>query len=344
MNTEVIKVGDLVVSDDGHFGEVVSVSKKTAKIKIKDIGQENITLSETEVRRPLHQLKVTTLPKVKENHKENKANFEYTDTMKNLVHSMTKNMVELISVHAKTGHELQLMLTKFRKQVYNAIKKEEVVPFHTTVEDSTVAQVDALTDTLYFIVGSFVEMGVTPEKDDKNNLSTERYPNEHRLYHQVAEFHKTGGHPVAENPKTLTVERLTDRLGYTVEELVEFIHSVSHSQEEFQKNVTELSDVVFNESVQVLNNSIDFNRTKDSVKLFNSMHEMTLSMFKIIDMPSAVFGDIVHNANMTKFYIDENGDYYAKIRESDGKIMKSPDFEPPEEKIKAKVKEILASK
>lgn len=328
-----IQVGQTVKSTKtGLIGTVESINKERTKATVRTTDYSgNEVLSSTTVTVPLAELKPvtvkTTTPK---------------DVLEEYEEELEQTALEVVLAHVNAinalsdGNNVEDSMAQLISKLKDAYTKESQVDTPTTDLDSLVAKVDALTDTNYFINGTFVEIGVKPKQDVKNNLPTERYPNEHRLFHQVAEFHKVGGHPVAQEPVEIGLQRLIDRTGYTSEEIVEFLHSMSRSQEEFKQRF----DKFFSLVQLHMQNLEDTDTTV--VDELNKAHKATLKLFDLINMPSTVFGDIVHNANMTKFYINDEGEYYAKTRESDGKILKSPDFVAPEPLIRAKVEELLS--
>ena len=343
MNMQKINVNDEILTKSGQLGKVISIDKKkhTADIKIIDykdnqpISSVNMTvpLAECKVVKPVQATITETTTKEKMKTMNEMTQMASTDITK--VKEIAKIMVELIAKSSSGTAEFLSAFKDFKEKLTNAHEKESKVAIPKTTEDVLIAQVDALTDTNYFVVGSFVELGKAP-------IGKKSF----KKYKQVAEFHEVGGHPVAKQETKLDVKRLVDRSGYTLEELVEYVHAVSGNKKTFDKLVEELSDVMIKESQRVLPLVLREPTKKDIVVyqnlLLNEIHDLVLALFKDINMPSEVFFDIVHEANMTKFYKDENGNYYAKRRESDGKIMKSPDFVAPEPRIKAAIKELLS--
>lgn len=366
-NMQKIKVGQFVKNTKtGQFGEVVSINKKrtNAKVEIKDLDSEGNILSTTTVTSPLVQLKVvqeveklgeaiekaveTTTKTTKETSDSHKS-FAKKGLPKSLSLKQVMNFAQEISkvmldtMFLKSDTTFLTLQKQFLDTINDAIKKESKVELITNNKDRIVAQIDALTDTAYFINGTLVELAIEPTYDivDKP-LSTERYPLENRLFHQVKEFHKVGGHPTPDNITTIQPKRLVDRFGYTIEEVVELIRATVTSEEEFTESLDTLIDHVRSHSRELLQGKQENTSAQKQAEYTNDSLKLTLELIKKgMKLSPNVFSDIVHNANMTKFYIDENGEYYAKIRESDGKIMKSPDFIAPEPQIIAKINELL---
>lgn len=157
---------------------------------------------------------------------------------------------------------------------------------------------------------------------------------------QVAEFQKTFGHPAPNEPTVLELDRVVGRSSWgSGEEMVELIHASSKNEKEFKDAFVSL--------LQGLRTAYQ----KQVVKEFPTTKEdrLVAQADAIADHLYFVMGDaveagidigkvmtIVNDANMSKLFTDENGNKYVKTNES-GKIMKSPEFEPPEEKIKLEV-------
>lgn len=257
------------------------------------------------------------------------------DKIKNMK-QITKALVNAMKL-GLTESEFVKTIRDFSVKIKEAQEKELQGAFPQSEIDSTVAQVDALTDINYLINGTAVETGVAPSINVSHPDSpTEKYPIKDRLFHQVAEFHEVGGHPVSDEETELTQKRLFDRSSYIVEEVVEFLHAISSNEKQFKKEVDSLLWTV--SQIKLKGNEIT---VAESVDVVYGTSLETMLLLGLTKEDSVLFGDIVHNANMTKFYIDENGNYYAKRRESDGKIMKSPNFEAPEGKIEKLVKELV---
>lgn len=68
-------------------------------------------------------------------------------------------------LHASSSNEKEYReaMTKFLDGLENAFLKQLEKPFPTNEEERVIAQADALTDSDYFIKGSFVEIGVDEE-------------------------------------------------------------------------------------------------------------------------------------------------------------------------------------
>lgn len=162
-----------------------------------------------------------------------------------------------------------------------------------------------------------------------------------KAFGQVEEFHIAFDHPVADVPAPLELSRATDRSVWTIEEAVcEFLQKSSLNEEEFlqaydnllvgleKAKLKSLKDTYHEEGYDRLVGQAD--------ALVDAMYFILGSFVEMGIKPDALF-DIVQAANMSKLFTAEDGTKYAKYREDDGKILKSPEFFPPEEKLKEEI-------
>ena len=164
---------------------------------------------------------------------------------------------------------------------------------------------------------------------------------------QVKEFHQAFGHPVGDKPTAMKLERAKGRSNWgTGEELVEFLHASSDNQAEFKDAFAKLL-VGLREAYQ---KQLDkpFPQTEEERIIAQADAVADRLYFTFGDVVEIgidiqpVF-DIVHEANMSKLFIDEvTGEKYAKYDEN-GKVMKSPEFWSPESKIEEEIKRQLTT-
>lgn len=160
------------------------------------------------------------------------------------------------------------------------------------------------------------------------------------LQQLVEEFHTSFGHPVSDKPTLIPLKRLIDRKGWGVlEEMIEQIHSVSNNQKEFEDAVNSIKSY--------LNKAVEKQSSKPFIK--DETDKIVALADGLADELYFLLGDcveagvdierifkIVQDSNMSKLYVDEDGNKYAQYDEN-GKIKKSPNFFPPEDKIKEEV-------
>lgn len=161
-----------------------------------------------------------------------------------------------------------------------------------------------------------------------------------KLTAQTKEFHTVFNHPVGEKPTPLTLDRVVDRSNWTIEEVVESVHASSSNDEEFNAAVDELVTGINKARKKSLKDSYpesDLDRlVAQSDALVDSAYFISGSFTEMGVQPDQLF-EIVQQANLSKLFKDENGNKYPKYRESDGKILKSPEFFEPEPKLKEEI-------
>ena len=121
-----------------------------------------------------------------------------------------------------------------------------------------------------------------------------------REYEKVKEFHTAFECPVSETPVTLTLDRAKERAGFMREEIEEFIESA-----DIYGQADAMIDLIY--------------------FALGTLVEMGVKPEKLFD--------IVHEANMSKLWSDGR----VHRRESDGKVIKPPEWEDPEPKIRAEI-------
>ena len=119
-------------------------------------------------------------------------------------------------------------------------------------------------------------------------------------FEKVKEFQEIFGLPISGNPLTLAPDRVNARAGWLREEIDEF---------------EEAADIY--EQADAMIDLIYF--------ALGALVEMGVK-------PGRLF-DIVHEANMSKLWSDGK----VRRREGDGKVIKPPEWEDPEPKIRAAI-------
>ena len=160
--------------------------------------------------------------------------------------------------------------------------------------------------------------------------------NEH-FYNGVKEFHTAFGHPVAEQPKPMSLKRATDRAVWTAEEIVvELLHQTADNEEQFLEAMANFQKGLQKAVEKSLGNEYT---TNDVERLVGQGDALTDGLYFIMGSfnenglkPTPLF-DIVQGANMAKLGADGK----PIIRESDGKIMKPEGWMPPEPQLEAEV-------
>lgn len=165
-----------------------------------------------------------------------------------------------------------------------------------------------------------------------------------KWYHQVKEFHEAFNHPVADEPTPLTLERIVARQTWTVEELIEGLQASSGNEEEFLQAYDKLLEGMGKAKQKSLKEDYPKNDIEKLVAqadaLTDALYFVMGSFVEINLTPNELF-DIVQRSNMSKLFTSEDGEKYAKYRESDGKILKSPEFFPPEPSLEKEIQRQL---
>lgn len=160
-----------------------------------------------------------------------------------------------------------------------------------------------------------------------------------KLQNHVKDFHESFNHPISDVPKPMTLERAVNRSIWTGEEIVEFIHASSKDENEF--------GLAFSLFIQGLEKAYkksskekfiqdDVERVVAQADALTDTDYFVKGSFVEIGVDEEPVFNIVQAANMSKLFTAEDGTKYAEYRE-DGKILKSPDFWTPEDKIKEEI-------
>lgn len=163
------------------------------------------------------------------------------------------------------------------------------------------------------------------------------------LQNHVKDFHEAFNHPVSDVPKPMTLERAVNRSIWTAEELIEFIHATSSNENEFEHAYYDFLQGLQKAYLKSSKENYIQDDTERVVAQADALTDTSYFVngsFVEIGVDSEPVFDIVQAANMSKLFTAEDGTKYAKYRE-DGKILKSPDFWTPEDKIKEEVERQL---
>ena len=167
-----------------------------------------------------------------------------------------------------------------------------------------------------------------------------------KYYNEVRRFHQAFEHPISNSPIPLPDERVVPRTVWAGEELVEFLYASSDDQEDFDRKYDEFLKGLHKAKAKSDAES-DFNTepieriTRQSDAIMDALFFKFGNFVEMGVLPDKIF-DAVQSSNMSKLFKDEEtGKLYAKYRESDGKILKSENFFPPEGKIKEEIERQL---
>ena len=157
------------------------------------------------------------------------------------------------------------------------------------------------------------------------------------FYNGVKDFQTAFGHPVAEQPKPMTLERATNRAIWTAEEVVvEFLHQSADNREQFLQAMEAFQAGLEKAVKKSLGNEYTTNDVERLVgqgdALTDGQYFISGSFVETGLNPTPLF-DIVQGANMAKLGADGK----PILREGDNKIMKPEGWLPPEPQLEAEV-------
>lgn len=157
-------------------------------------------------------------------------------------------------------------------------------------------------------------------------------------YELVKEFHQSFNHPLSEVPTTIDAQRGLNRTVWTGEELVEFLHALSKDKEEFAKLYYGFLEGLKKAYMKSLDTEFIDNAEDRVVAMADALVDTSYFLngtFVEIGVDPRKPFQIVHQSNMSKLFT-EDGVKVAKYRE-DGKVLKSPEFFAPEDKLKEEI-------
>ena len=272
---------------------------------------------------------------------------------------MNREFENVKQFHQAFGHPVSnepVPLTEERASKRYAWMLEEINEFLLAVRtQDVVEQADAMIDTIYFALGTLVEMGVQPDElfrivqqanmsklwpdglphynetgkvikpegwqDPHTKLqqavlnmrnSVDYLAKDYALdyqYNEVRAFHQAFGHPVSNEPVSLTEERANKRYAWMLEEINEFLAAVR------AQDVVEQADAMIDTIYFAL----------------GTLVEMGVQ-------PGILF-DIVQNANMSKLWPDGLPHYNEM-----GKVIKPEGWQDPHPQLELAIRRMRIKK
>lgn len=165
-----------------------------------------------------------------------------------------------------------------------------------------------------------------------------------KMQNHVLEFHKQFKHPHNEKPTLPSLERFVDRKGWgCIEETVEQLQTLSNNKEDFLNAVDKLKQYIDKAVEKQLSKPFITDEKEKIVNLADGLADELYFLLgdcveSGIDIEPIL--DIVQESNMSKLFVDEDGNKYAKYDEN-GKVIKSPNFFQPEGQIKKEIERQL---
>lgn len=156
----------------------------------------------------------------------------------------------------------------------------------------------------------------------------------------VRRFHVAFNHPVGDKPQVLDRERAVPRTIWTGEELVEFLHASSKNEQEFLESYDQFIAGLEKAKEKSLKSEYNENEIDTIVAqadaLADALYFILGSFVEAGIKPDKII-EAIQASNMSKLGEDGKPIY----RESDGKIVKSDKFFPPEGRIKEEIERQL---
>lgn len=157
------------------------------------------------------------------------------------------------------------------------------------------------------------------------------------LQNIILNFQKVFGHPHESKPTVPSLERFVNRKGWgAIEESVEQLHTLSSNQEEFEAAANTLKTYIDKAVAKQAGKPFLTDETEKLAALADGLGDELWFLLGDcveagIDIDPVI--RIIEASNLSKLFTAPDGTKYAEEDEK-GKIIKSPDFFAPEEKIK----------
>lgn len=183
----------------------------------------------------------------------------------------------------------------------------------------------------------FLETNLLASMDEQDFQEIDGY----ELYAHL--FHEAFNHPIATEPTVLPIDRATVRTIWTGQELVEYLAASASSREEFSKSFYEFTAGLEKQFKRSLDNNFDLSKAE---RLAHQKDALGDALYFIggtcaeDGVPMGAILRLIHEANMSKLFTDEEGNKFVKYGE-DNKVMKSPDFKAPDEDIIAYIQSLI---
>ena len=142
-------------------------------------------------------------------------------------------------------------------------------------------------------------------------------------YQQVQEFHDTFDPVTNKYPHALTSQEVQTRSHFIVEELVEYLSTISRDEADFACKVQQLKESINQAEQKVLNKGLPENDIVNQSDALIDLLYFIYGTFAIMGVDPNPLFDIVHQANMGKLFPDGKPHYDAVT----GKVLKPDNWE-----------------
>ena len=270
---------------------------------------------------------------------------------------MNKEYEEVKMFHQTFGHptsNVPVSLTKERANKRYTWMLEEINEFLEAVkEQDIVEQADAMIDTIYFALGTLVEMGVQPDmlfrivqKANMSKLWADGKPH----YNEMGKVIKPKGwenpHPKLQQAiKEMKNENLIDessvdyKIDYQFNEVKSFHKAFGHPTSIVPVSLTkERASKRYAWMLEEINEFLEAVKEQDIVEQADAMIDtIYFALGTLVEMgvqPGVLF-DIVQEANMSKVWADGKPHYNDM-----GKVIKPEGWENPHPKLQRVIKKM----
>ena len=268
---------------------------------------------------------------------------------------MNKEFQEVRQFHQAFGHpisDVPVSLTVERAQKRYAWMLEEINEFLDAVRvQDVVEQADAMIDTIYFALGTLVEMGVQPDvlfRIVQHANMSKLWPDGQPHYNEMGKVIKPKGwedpHPklqqaVQEMTNTSSIDSSCEdyMLDYQYNEVRAFHQVFGHPISDVPVSLTiERAQKRYAWMLEEINEFLDAAKAQDIVEQADAMIDtIYFALGTLVEMgvqPGILF-DIVQNANMSKLWPDGKPHYNEM-----GKVIKPEGWEDPHPRLQLVIK------
>lgn len=139
---------------------------------------------------------------------------------------------------------------------------------------------------------------------------------------QVAEFHKTFGHPIVATPAIPSKERSDLRISLIAEELKELEEAIE------AKDITEIADALCDIQYVLSGAVLEFGLGEKFGDLFNEVQRSNMSKACETEAEAIATVDHYRKNKATEAYYVRKEDKYMVYRKGDDKTLKSVNYSP----------------
>lgn len=164
-------------------------------------------------------------------------------------------------------------------------------------------------------------------------------------FEMTEEFHRIFDSEGAKSPSPLSLEKAGNRVGFKIEELVEFLYGSSQGdQEAFDQSVAEMHLAIEKAKAKIESKNVPVtDQLVEQVDALTDLLYFTYGTFSLMGIDPEPMMKIVHEANMGKLFPDGQPHYDVETQ----KVLKPPHWEEqfsPERKIRAALDQQIADK